>query len=79
MSRFRRTDGAAAPPDGSPGCPESLTVPLVLHETKDLKFVAARLGHTGQFLVLKTYGHLLPGVDVAAADRLDDVLRQDAR
>jgi integrase len=50
---------------------------LVLAETKDLKLVATRLGHTSELLVLKTYGHLLPGVDRAAADRLGEVLAPD--
>ena len=49
---------------------------LVLHETKDLKLVAARLGHTSELLVLRTYGHLLPGTDRLAADRLGEVVRR---
>lgn len=49
---------------------------LVLHETKDLKLVAARLGHSNEMLVLRTCGHLLPGVDREAADRLGDVVRR---
>jgi integrase len=52
---------------------------LVLHETKDLKLVAARLGHASELLVLKTYGHLLPGVDREAADRLGEVVKRRAR
>ncbi|MGH7867237.1 MAG: site-specific integrase, partial [Candidatus Dormibacteraceae bacterium] len=35
---------------------------LVLHETKDVKLVATRLGHANETMVLRTYGHLLPGV-----------------
>ncbi len=49
---------------------------LVLHETKDLKLVAARLGHADETLALRTYGHLLPGLDRAAADRLGEVVRR---
>jgi integrase len=49
---------------------------LVLHETKDLKLVATRLGHSNEMLVLRTYGHLLPGVDREAADRLGEVVRR---
>lgn len=49
---------------------------LVLHETKDLKLVATRLGHSNELLVLRTYGHLLPGVDREAADRLGEVVRR---
>lgn len=49
---------------------------LVLHETKDLKLVATRLGHSNEMLVLRTYGHLLPGVDREAADRLGEVAKR---
>jgi integrase len=49
---------------------------LVLHETKDLKLVAARLGHSNEMLVLRTHGHLLPGVDREAAERLGDVIKR---
>lgn len=49
---------------------------LVLHETKDLKLVAARLGHSNEMLVLHTYGHLLPGVDREAANRLGEVVQR---
>jgi integrase len=49
---------------------------LVLHETKDLKLVATRLGHSNEMLVLRTYGHLLPGVDREAADRLGEVIKR---
>jgi len=48
---------------------------LVLHETKDLKLVAARLGHADETLALRTYGHLLPGVDREVARRLGEVIR----
>jgi hypothetical protein len=51
---------------------------LVLHETEDLKLVATRLGHSNEMLVLRTYGHLLPGVDRAAADRLGEVVKRRA-
>jgi integrase len=49
---------------------------LVLHETKDLKLVATRLGHSNEMLVLRTYGHLLPGADREAADRLGQVVKR---
>jgi integrase len=52
---------------------------LVLHETKDLKLVATRLGHSNEMLVLRTYGHLLPGVDREAADRLGEVIKRRVR
>lgn len=50
---------------------------LVLADSKDLKLVASRLGHTSEHLVLKTYQHLLPGADRAAADRLGRFLSGD--
>jgi integrase len=49
---------------------------LVLAETKNLKLVAARLGHANETLVLRRYGHLLPGADREAADRLGEVVRR---
>lgn len=49
---------------------------LVLHETKNLKLVATRLGHSNEMLVLRTYGHLLPGVDREAANRLGEVVKR---
>jgi integrase len=48
----------------------------VLHETKDLKLVATRLGHSNEMLMLRTYGHLLPGVDREAADRLGEIIKR---
>jgi integrase len=50
---------------------------LVLADSKDLKLVASRLGHTSEHLVLNTYQHLLPGADRAAADRLGRFLSGD--
>jgi len=47
---------------------------LVLHETKDLKLVATRLGHSNEVMVLRRYGHLLPGTDRDAARRLRELL-----
>ena len=49
---------------------------LVLHETKDIKLVATRLGHATETLLLRRYAHLLPGVDRAAADRLGEVVKR---
>ncbi|MDQ6772539.1 MAG: tyrosine-type recombinase/integrase, partial [Candidatus Dormibacteraeota bacterium] len=49
---------------------------LVLSETKDLKLVAARLGHANEYLVLRRYGHLLPGADREATERLSEVIRK---
>jgi hypothetical protein len=43
---------------------------VALNRTKDLKLVAARLGHANEMLVLKTHGHLLPGLVRRLADEL---------
>ena len=37
------------------------------------KLISARLGHSTIRTTLDTYGHLLPGLDEAAADRLDQL------
>lgn len=34
---------------------------LILNDTKDIKLVASRLGHSNEYLVLRRYGHLVPG------------------
>ena len=36
------------------------------------KVIQSRLGHASITTTLNTYGHLLEGLDEAAADRLDD-------
>jgi len=48
---------------------------LMLLRWESPKLVAARLGHANETLVLKTYGHLIPGMDRDAADRLAETLR----
>lgn len=48
---------------------------LMLLRRESPKLVAARLGHANEVLVLKTYGHLIPGQDQEAADRLAGTLR----
>ena len=49
---------------------------LILNDTKDIKLVASRLGHANGYLVLRRYGHLLPGFDQAATARLSELIRQ---
>lgn len=46
---------------------------LLLYLGDSLKLVASRLGHTSATLVLTKYGHLLPGQDQAATERLSDL------
>jgi integrase len=48
---------------------------LMLLRRESPKLVAARLGHANETLVLRTYGHLIPGQDQEAADRLAQMLR----
>lgn len=47
---------------------------LTLKDTKDIKLVARRLGHTNETMVLRRYQHLLPGADREAADRLGELI-----
>jgi len=47
---------------------------LMLLRRESPKVVAARLGHANEMLVLRTYGHLIPGMDRDAADRLAETL-----
>jgi integrase len=49
---------------------------LMLLRRESPKVVAARLGHANETLVLRTYGHLIPGMDRDAADRLAETLRE---
>jgi len=51
---------------------------LVLDATHDLKLVAARLGHSNEVMVLRRYGHLLPGADKEAARRLGERVNRRA-
>ena len=47
---------------------------LMLYQGEQLKLVAARLGHANETMVLRRYGHLLPGMDRQAAERLGRLL-----
>ena len=48
---------------------------LMLLRRESPRLVAARLGHTNDTLVLRTYGHVIPEQDQEAADRLAQMLR----
>ena len=52
---------------------------LVLDETHDLKLVATRLGHSNEVMVLRRYGHLLPGADKEAARLLGERVKRRAK
>jgi len=47
---------------------------LLLLQGENPKVVQERLGHSKIELTLGTYSHLLPGLQRAAADRLDSLL-----
>lgn len=49
---------------------------LLLKDGIPLKVVSDRLGHSTAVLTLDTYGHVLPGMDAAAAERFGDILRE---
>jgi integrase len=44
----------------------------------DIRTVAGRLGHADTATTLRIYAHFMKAEDAAAADALDDVLRQPA-
>lgn len=52
---------------------------ITLADSKDLKLVASRLGHSNENMVLRVYGHLLPGVDREAARRLGELVKRRAQ
>ncbi len=49
---------------------------IMLADSKDLKLVATRLGHSNETMVLRVYGHLLPGADREAARRLGELVKR---
>jgi integrase len=52
---------------------------LTLKDTKDVKLVAQRLGHANETMVLRVYGHVLPGADREAARRLGELVKRRAQ
>jgi len=48
---------------------------LMLLRRESPRLVAARLGHADETLVLRTYGHVIPGQDQEAADGPARMLR----
>lgn len=45
---------------------------LLIEQGEHPRVIQARLGHSSIKTTLDTYGHLLEGLDQAAADRLDE-------
>jgi integrase len=50
----------------------------LLEENVHPKVVSERLGHSSIMVTLDTYSHVLPGLQEAAADRLDAMLANDS-
>lgn len=51
---------------------------LLLHENVHPKIVSERLGHSNISVTLNVYSHLLPGLQDAAASKLDQLLQGDS-
>lgn len=51
----------------------------LLREGVDIKTLQRRLGHSSAAITLDTYGHVLPGADVQAAEAMSEVLRRASR
>ncbi len=72
---FNRALRAAGVPSHRLYCLRHTMATLMLLRRESPKLIAARLGHVNETLLLKTYGHVIPGQDQEAADRLADTLR----
>ncbi|MEP6919461.1 MAG: site-specific integrase, partial [Acidobacteriota bacterium] len=46
---------------------------LLLQQGESVVYVKEQLGHSSLQITVDTYGHLIPGANRAAVDRLDDV------
>ena len=45
---------------------------LLLQNGESLKYIQEQLGHSSIQITMDTYGHLIPGANRGAVDRLDD-------
>ena len=45
---------------------------LLLENRESLAYVKEQMGHSSIKITVDTYGHLIPGANKAAVDRLDD-------
>lgn len=45
---------------------------LLIQQNESLKYISEQLGHSSIKLTVDTYGHLVPGANRAAVDKLDD-------
>jgi integrase len=44
-----------------------------------MKVISTRLGHSSIQITMDRYGHLLPGMDHTAAQRLDELFQREDR
>ena len=51
-------------------------VAMLIERGEHPRTIASRVGHSSTWAVLDLDGHLLPGVDEAAADRLDQLVTE---
>jgi integrase len=52
---------------------------MLIQAGESLAYVKEQLGHSSITITVDTYGHLIPGTNKAAVDRLDDATRRDPR
>jgi integrase len=52
---------------------------MLIQAGESLAYVKEQLGHSSITITVDTYGHLIPGTNKAAVDRLDDVTRRNPR
>jgi len=50
---------------------------MLIPAGESLAYVKAQLGHSSISITVDTYGHLIPGTNKAAVDRLDDATRRN--
>jgi integrase len=50
---------------------------MLIQAGESLAYVKEQLGHASITLTVDTYGHLIPGTNKAAVDRLDDATRRN--
>jgi hypothetical protein len=52
---------------------------MLIQAVESLAYVKEQLGHSSITIAVDTYGHLIPGANKAAMDRLDDATRRNLR
>ncbi len=50
---------------------------MLIQAGESLAYVKEQLGHSSISITVDTYGHLIPGTNKAAVDRLDDATRRN--